>query len=93
MLKANEYFEGKVRSIAFENLAGNATVGVMDIGEYEFGTTSVEHMTVVSGELLVKLPGEVHWQSYCKGETFVVEAHQKFQLQVKEQTAYVCFYT
>lgn len=93
MLKANEYFEGKVRSICFNNAEGKATVGVMEVGDYEFGTETTEHMTVVSGELLVKLPGEVHFKSFCKGETFIVEAHQKFQLQVKEQTAYVCFYT
>ncbi len=92
MLKANEYFDGKVKSIAFKNAEGNATVGVMDIGDYEFGTSTTEHMTVISGELIVKLPGEINWKAYCKGETFMVEAHQKFQLQVKEQTAYVCFY-
>ena len=39
MLKANEYFEGKVRSIGFANsLAGEASVGVMATGEYTFGT-------------------------------------------------------
>jgi purine/pyrimidine-nucleoside phosphorylase len=92
MLKANDYFEGKVRSIAFDNTDGKATVGVMDIGDYEFGTTSIEHMTVLSGQLIVQLPGEIHWKTYGKGETFHVAAHQKFQLQVKEQTAYVCFY-
>ena len=93
MLKANDYFEGKVRSIAFDNAEGKATVGVMDIGDYEFNTSTIEHMTVISGELVVKLPNKIHWESYRKGETFIVEAHQKFQLQVKEQTAYVCFYS
>ena len=38
MLKVFEYFEGKVKSIAFENSQGMATVGVMDKGEFEFVT-------------------------------------------------------
>lgn len=32
MLKSNEYFEGKVKSIALKNAQGILTVGVMDIG-------------------------------------------------------------
>jgi len=32
MLKVNEYFDGKVKSIALENAEGNATVGVMEQG-------------------------------------------------------------
>jgi len=50
MFKVNEYFEGKVKSIAFENSEGKFTSGVMAPGDYEFGTTSVEIMTVVSGK-------------------------------------------
>lgn len=34
MLKVNHYFEGNVASIGFQT----ATVGVMKVGEYEFGT-------------------------------------------------------
>lgn len=56
-----------------KNEEGNATIGVMDTGEYEFGTNTVEHMTITSGELCVKLPGSTDWTSYKKGETFVVE--------------------
>ena len=56
-MKVNEYFDGNVTSIAFENSEGKATAGVMAIGEYEFGTSENERMKVVSGELLVKLPG------------------------------------
>ena len=38
MLSVNEYFEGKVKSIGFNNAEGKVTAGVMEIGEYEFGT-------------------------------------------------------
>jgi len=92
MLKTNEYFDGKVKSIALENTLGKSTVGVMDIGEYEFGTNTVEYMTVISGTLIVKLPGATDWKAYSPNETFVVAANEKFQLQVEEQTAYLCRY-
>ncbi len=92
MLKVNQYFEGKVASVAFQNEEGTATVGVMDIGEYEFGTSTVEYMTVVSGCLRVLLPNETEWKDYAKGTTFVVPANAKFKLIVKEQSAYCCFY-
>ena len=92
MLKTNEYFEGKVKSIAPNNHLGNSTIGVMDIGEYEFGTSTIEHMTVISGALIVKLPDTTEWKTYNPNETFIVAANQKFQLKVKEQTAYLCRY-
>ena len=92
MLKVNEYFEGKVKSIALQNEEGNSTVGVMDIGEYEFGTSTIEYMTVISGKLTVKLPGTDVWKDFVKGETFIVQANEKFQMKVNEQTAYQCRY-
>ena len=72
MLKVNEYFGGTVKSVALENAEGVATVGVMEAGEYEFGTGTIEHMTITSGVLEVMLPGDITWTSYQKGETFVV---------------------
>jgi purine/pyrimidine-nucleoside phosphorylase len=92
MLKVNEYFEGKVKSIGLENAQGKATVGVMEAGEYEFGTSTVEYMTVVSGILTVQLPGSEEWRSFAHGETFIVQANARFKLKVPEQTAYYCRY-
>jgi len=92
MLRVNEYFEGKVKSITLENAQGRSTVGVMESGEYEFGTSTVEHMTVVSGLLTVRLPGLQEWQDFRAGETFIVPANEKFHLRVAEQTAYLCRY-
>ncbi len=91
-MKVNEYFDGNVTSIAFENSEGRATAGVMAAGEYEFGTSEHERMKVVSGELLVKLPGTDTFEPFPAGSEFNVEANQKFQLQVKQPTAYLCFY-
>jgi uncharacterized protein YaiE (UPF0345 family) len=92
MIKLNEYFDGKVKSLALENTDGNSTVGVMAPGEYEFGTSTVEHMTVVSGSLTVKLPGESDWKTFRANDTFIVDKGQKFQLKVSEYSAYLCKY-
>jgi len=45
--EANEYFDGNVKSIAFQTATLPATVGVMEVGEYTFGTDAYEYMTVV----------------------------------------------
>lgn len=92
MFKVNEYFGGKVKSLAFKTAGGPATVGVMAPGEYEFGTSTVEIMTVISGTLTVKLPGEAAWKDYRAGASFTVEAGMKFQLKVAADAAYVCLY-
>ncbi|MBS0011378.1 MAG: pyrimidine/purine nucleoside phosphorylase [Bacteroidales bacterium] len=92
MFKVNEYFDGKVKSIAFENEEGPATIGVMAPGEYEFGTSTVEHMTVTSGVLTVFLPGETEWKNYGEGETFIVDKDTSFRVKLKEAAAYRCLY-
>ena len=92
MLAVNEYFGGKVKSIGLNNGNGKCTVGVMDIGEYEFGTSTIEYMTVISGALKVLLPDAIEWKVFPAGETFIVAANTKFQLKVAEQTAYLCQY-
>lgn len=92
MFKTNTYFDGQVCSIAFQGEALPATVGVMAAGEYEFGTSQKETMTVISGALTVKLPGEEEWRNYGAGESFIVEADRRFQLKVGGDTAYLCTY-
>lgn len=93
MLAVNEYFDGQVKSIAFENSEGRVTSGVMSAGDYEFGTSEDELMKVISGELIVKLPGSSEFVSYPSGTEFKVAANQKFQLKVEQATAYLCFYS
>lgn len=92
MLKVNEYFDGNVKSIGFQGQPLAASVGVMAPGDYEFGTSQRETMTVVSGELVVSLPGSDTFDAYPAGDSFVVEADQKFQLRVAVDTAYLCTY-
>ena len=78
--------------LGIELLQSPATVGVMVPGDYEFGTSQKEIMTVVSGQLTVKLPGTNAWQDFNAGQGFVVAANQTFQLRVKVDTAYICWY-
>jgi len=92
MFKTNEYFDGKVKSIAFETAEGPATVGVMAIGEYAFGTSCLEIMSVTSGALEVKLPNSEAWVVYGPGGQFTVEANQSFGVRTKVESAYLCLY-
>lgn len=92
MFKVNEYFNGNVKSIAFNTAEGAATVGVMAVGEYEFGTGTKEIMTITSGKTEVKLPGSTEWKKYGQNDTFIVEANQKFGIKVLEESAYICLY-
>jgi purine/pyrimidine-nucleoside phosphorylase len=92
MFKVNEYFSGNVKSIALQTAEGPATIGVMAKGEYEFGTSTVEYMTVITGKLIVKLPGKTEWKEFGPNATFIVEANAKFQLQVPEDSSYLCRY-
>lgn len=92
MFKVNEYFDGTVKSIAFQQADGEATIGVMAPGEYEFGTADREIMHVVSGALEVQLPGSTDWETFSQGDQFRIPANSKFKLKVSVDTAYLCEY-
>lgn len=92
MFRINQYFDGKVASIAFDQAEGAATVGVMAPGEYEFATSQREIMHVISGKLTVRLPGSEAWEAFGPGSRFTVPADSRFQLQVEQDTAYLCEY-
>ncbi len=92
MFKTNEYFEGKVKSIAFRDAKSEATIGVMAKGEYEFGTSKNEVMTVISGKLNVKLPDCDCWKEYSKFDSFAIKANKKFQVKIEEDSTYICRY-
>ena len=92
MFDVNEYFNGNVKSIAFKGEKLPATVGVMAAGEYEFGTSEKECMTVISGELTILLSGHSEWQSFKAGDSFNVDANVSFGVKVASDTAYLCTY-
>ncbi|MDO5651562.1 MAG: pyrimidine/purine nucleoside phosphorylase [Moraxella sp.] len=92
MLSVNQYFDGKVASIALQTATLPATVGVMAKGEYTFGTSQLETMTVVSGTLIVQLPNDDAWHTFEQGQSFQVPANTEFHLKVPVDTAYFCTY-
>ncbi|MCK5170533.1 MAG: pyrimidine/purine nucleoside phosphorylase [Bacteroidales bacterium] len=92
MFEANQYFEGKVASLVHKGAEGKATVGVMTAGEYEFGTSTLEIMTVISGKMKVKLPGQTEWVVFGKFQSFEVKKDVSFQVSVDEDTPYLCLY-
>ncbi|GLI54902.1 UPF0345 protein [Propionigenium maris DSM 9537] len=92
MFKTNEYFEGRVKSLSFENNEGPATIGVMAPGEYEFGTSKKEYMTVTCGRMEIKLPEAKEWIEVEAGKIFEVEANRSFNVRVEEETSYLCLY-
>lgn len=92
MINVNEYFDGAVKSLGYASAEGKSTIGVIESGEYEFGTSSHETMTVIEGELIAQLPGSEKWVSYNNGQSFEVEANTSFKVKSDKQTSYLCKY-
>lgn len=92
MIEVNEYFEGKVKSLAVEASTGKKTVGVIKPGEYEFDTKTKEVMTIVTGELSVYLPEYDEWEDFDAGSSFEIPAESKFKVKAEQDAAYLCEY-
>lgn len=91
--EANIYFDGRVTSRVIKfNDGSRKTLGIMQPGDYEFGTEEMELMEILAGELEILLPGEENWQSIKGGESFAVPAKAQFKLKVKTLTDYCCSY-
>jgi uncharacterized protein YaiE (UPF0345 family) len=89
-LKHNTYFDGSVQSVGFERLGRRMTVGVVAPGTYHFDTGAPERMTVVSGELLAKLPGASDFRAYPAGTAFEIPAKSGFEVRAIAAAAYLC---
>ncbi len=92
MLNANTYFDGNVQSVGFARNGRRQTVGVIDVGEFHFGTDAAERMTVVSGELEAKFVGRADWQRFPAGTSFEVQAKSGFDVRAVAPAAYLCEY-
>ena len=89
MLQHNSYFEGNVQSIGFERNGRRFTTGVFEVGAYHFNTDGPERMTIISGELRVRLPGEVS-RVYACGTSFEVPAKSGFDVEATAPASYLC---
>ena len=92
MITENQYFDGNVKSLGYETTEGKSTVGIINPGEYEFGTANKEIMHIVEGELIALLPNQTEWKSFKAGNSFEVEANSSFKVKAEVQTAYLCQY-
>lgn len=90
MLKSNTYFDGRVQSVGFERNGRRHTVGVVDVGEFHFGTQAPERMTVVTGELHIRLDGSATWVAYPAGTSFEVPGNSGFDVKATAPAAYWC---
>ena len=92
MFETNDYFDGNVKSIAFQTATLPATVGVMAIGNYVFNAADKETITVVSGAMTIQLADTDEKKTYNIGETFNVPANSAFNVTIHVETAYLCLY-
>jgi uncharacterized protein YaiE (UPF0345 family) len=92
MLKHSAYFDGQVQSVGFERHGLRASVGVIEAGHFRFDTAAAERMTVISGELEVRAPGDDAYKAYPAGTAFEVPAKSAFDVRTKSPVAYLCEY-
>ena len=92
VIKVNEYFNGNVKSLGITLSDGPATIGVIAPGEYEFGTSTKEIMSVTAGMLEAQLPGSATWTAFPQGASFEVAKGQKFKVRAQADVAYLCLY-
>lgn len=92
MITVNEYFGGTVKSLGYESAEGKSTIGVIEKGEYEFGTSLHETMQVIEGELFALLPNSTEWISCKQGESFEIDANRSFKVRTENQCSYLCKY-
>lgn len=90
MVQVNDYFNGNVKSLTVNQSSGKSTVGVIKPGTYEFGTDTIEVMTVIAGTLDALVPGEANWKTYKPFDAFEVPKGVKFSVRCSEDAAYRC---
>ena len=88
---ANIYFDGQVtsRTLTFPD-GQRKTLGIMQPGEFTFGTKEAELMEILSGDLEVQLPDADGWRRVQGGESFAVPANANFTVRVHALTDYCC---
>jgi uncharacterized protein YaiE (UPF0345 family) len=90
---ANIYFDGKVTSrVIFFADGTTKTLGIMQAGEYEFGTEKKEMMEILCGEVEVLLPSSAEWKTIEPGQSFEVPEDSTFSIRIGTVTDYCCSY-
>ena len=92
MIQENQYFDGNVKSLAYQTKDGKSSIGVINPGEYEFGTAQREIMHVIEGSLITLLRDSDEWIEFKAGSSFEVSANSSFKIKAEIQTSYLCQY-
>ena len=92
-MKVNSYFSNQVLSIDFVNSNGTCSIGVMEPGFFHFSTSKNERIIVTSGALLVQRLNDPEPLLFSDSEEFHIPKNQSFEVEVSEQTAYLCEYS
>ena len=92
-MKVNSYFSNQVLSIDFVNSNGTSSVGVMEPGFFQFTTSRNERIIVTSGALLIQRLNDPEPLLFSDGEEFNIPKNQSFEVEVSEQTSYLCKYS
>ncbi|MEW6457320.1 MAG: pyrimidine/purine nucleoside phosphorylase [Acidobacteriota bacterium] len=50
-----------------------------------------EHVTIITGSLRVKLPGE-DWKTVKRNEKYIVPPKSSFEVEASADVAYICYY-
>lgn len=90
--KANVYFDGRVvsHSVYFTD-GSKKTLGLIQAGEYHFGTAAAERMEIVAGGCGVVMDGTGEKLEITAGGAFDVPANSGFTITVGEGLCeYVC---
>lgn len=92
--KGNVYFDGKVVSHKITLQSGESkTLGVIQPGEYKFGTEAAEIMEMVDGGCSYVLDGTTESVDVPAGKSFNIKANSGFTVTVKDVPChYVCSY-
>jgi len=91
MIKVNEYFAGKIKSLGFELHGTQYTAGVLLPGTYSIDTEKEEHITLTVGEFEIR-PPDSDWKTAQIGDTIVIPANSTFDVKVSEPVSYICMY-
>lgn len=90
---ANVYDGGKVTSRTVITEQGErVSLGIMQVGDYHFGTDAAEVMELLQGRCRVKLAGSEQWVEYQAGQSFDVPGNSSFDIEVSELLDYICHY-
>jgi uncharacterized protein YaiE (UPF0345 family) len=91
MIKVNEYFEGRVKSLGFESAGRTHTAGVVSPGAYRFSTEKEERLTMALGRLRFRLPDQ-DWQELAQGQSLTIPSGIEFEVEARDTAAYICAY-